>query len=202
MKISEELGENFEGENKMNKRYVVSIIVMIFIALPILAVVQSDSFKGFSQMDLEKCSLEIEGLKLCTSTPKLVVNSDDPVRLKLFWVNSTDKDRTISSASSYNLTITDEKEEKLIPVLQKKMRDGPLTNEDNEKLFRRIRGSDRGIYIEANQRENQEVWLTEQYDYDLTAKGKYYVTIRKTIPSLESEQTIEFVLDNIEIEVR
>jgi hypothetical protein len=45
--------------------------------------------------------------------------------------------------------------------------------------------------------------LTDKmYDYDLTSKGIYYVTISKKVASLEKEKTIEFVLSDIEIQVK
>jgi len=40
------------------------------------------------------------------------------------------------------------------------------------------------------------------YDYDLTSKGIYRVTISKKVASLEKEKTIEFVLNDIEIQMK
>lgn len=189
----------------MNKRYTILIVAVVFIALPVLAIVQRDSFSRFvgqTKPDLENCTSEIEGLKLCTSASKIIVNSGDAVRIKLSWVNLTNEDRIILRASSYKATITDEKGEKLIPVLQRKTQEGSMTKEDFERQAKRMGGSYTSIHIDANQAEPDEVRLTEAYDYDLTAKGKYHVSIEKIVPSVDKKTQVTFSLDDIEIEVK
>lgn len=189
----------------MNKKWIFLIIMVGFLIIPALAFTQSNLLLNIVkniQQSKEQCSLEIEGLKLCTDTSLITVDSGNQVRIKLYWVNSTDADRSILRASSYKVTILNEKDEKLIPVLQRKIQNGNLTDEDNEKLFKKARGRYRSLYVEANKIERDEVWLTEKYDYDLTKEGNYYVTLEKDIFSAEGNTEIKFVLNNIKVQVK
>lgn len=149
----------------------------------------------------EKCSAETEGLKLCTSISKISLNSDEKVYLDLSWTNSSNIERKIMRDTSYSVTIISEKGEKLIPVSrQKNLKD--ITSEDWEKTGKVSFGSYKTIFLEPNQTQTVRISLTEKYDYDLTVKGEYKISISKSVPSLEKEKTLEFVIDDIELEIK
>ena len=199
----------------MNRRIAVLLVGTLLFTLPALAIINDNTIRLGQILGSEKCSLQIEDLKLCAENSKITVNSGEPVKIKVSWVNSSNIDRRIGTYSSgYKVIIIDQKGEKLIPVfLQRQMErqqrvnssgDRTMTEEDINEFRRTVRGgSDRGIYVEANQTENDEIKLTEvMYDYDLTNRGKYIVTISKAVASLQGEKAIEFVIENIEIEVR
>ena len=201
----------------MNKKNTILIVGLLLFTLPVLAIIKDNSDKFGKFLTYEKCSLEIEKLKLCTDNPKIIVNAGEPVKLKLSWVNLSNSERHIRTTPfGYSVLINNEKGEKIIPIFRQQQieREKQMNSSGNSKtvitdeVIREINrslnssGSNPGMYIEPNQSENDEIKLTEKYDYDFTAKGIYYVTISKTVPSLENEQTIEFVLDNIEIEVK
>jgi hypothetical protein len=192
----------------MNKRTTILLIVILLIALPVLAVMKSNSYKYENALGSEKCSSEIENLKLCVENPKVVVNSGEQVRIKLFWVNTSNLDRRIERRSTgYSVKVTDQNGKKLIPVfeqrfIERKERIRKSGEEDKGVILRTFSGSDRGLYAEATGMEKDEIRLTDKmYDYDLTSKGTYYVTISKKVASLDKEKTIEFVLNDIEIQV-
>lgn len=191
----------------MTKRATILLIGILLTVLPVSAVMKNNSYEN--TLVSEKCSSEFEGLKLCVENPKVIVNSGEEVRIKLFWVNTSDSERRIGSRSTgYDVTVTDENGKKLIPVYmqrllekQKKMRESG--EEDKGYVLRAFSGSDRGLYTEANGMEKDEIRLTDKmYDYDLTSKGIYQVTISKKVGSLEKGKTIEFVLNDIEIQVK
>jgi hypothetical protein len=74
---------------------------------------------------------------------------------------------------------------------------------DKGIILRTFSGSNRGLYAEANGIEKDEITLTDKmYDYDLTSKGIYHLTISKKVESLEKGKNIEFVLNDIEIQVK
>jgi hypothetical protein len=198
-----------KGKNNMNKRTTILLIGVLLIALPVLAIMKSNSYKFENTLGSEKCSSEIEGLKLCVENPKVVVNSGEQVRIKLFWVNTSDADRRIGNRSTdYSVTVKDKNGKKLIPVYEqrfmerlKQMRESG--EKDKGLVARVISGSYKGLYADANGIEKDEIRLTEKmYDYDLTSKGIYHVTISKKVASLEKGKTIEFVLNDIEIQVK
>lgn len=196
------------SKNNMNKRNTILLFGILLITLPVLAIMKSNSYKYENTLGSEKCSSEIEGLKLCVENPKVVVNSREQVRIKLFWVNASDSDRRIGRRSTgYDVTVTDENGRKLIPVYMQRFTERlKQIRESGEKeqgfIARVMSGSDRGFYVDANRIEKDEIILTDKmYDYDLTSKGIYYVTISKKVASLEKEKTIEFVLNDIEIRV-
>lgn len=199
----------------MSQRSTVLAVLVLLFTLPTLAIIKSNIYEFGSSLNFETCSQQIEDLKICTENTKITVNSGEPVVIKVFWINSSDTDRYIGTRiSGYSVVINNERGEKLVPTfLQRQMErekrlaadpTATLTEEDRKEFRRWMRGgSDRGIYIEANQKEADTIKLTEiNYDYDLTKKGKYQVTISKTIASLEQGKTIEFVLDNIELEIK
>lgn len=193
----------------MNKRTTILLIGMLLTALPVLAIVKSNFYKYGKTLGSEKCSREIEKLKLCVENLKVVVNSGEQIRIKLFWVNMSASDRRIGRRSNeYNVTVTDKSGKKLAPVYvqrfmerQKQLRESG--EEDKGIILRTFSGSDRGLYAEANGIEKDEILLNDKmYDYDLTAKGIYRVPISKKVTSLEKGKTIEFVLNDIEIQVK
>lgn len=201
----------------MNTKYTILVFGLLLFSLPALAIFKNTSYNVEPFSENEKCSLEIENLKLCVDDNKTNLSSDEPVKLKLKWINSSDTGRYIRNRpSSYSVTVRNEKGKKLIPIFQHKQKEreqqmknsGELTPEQTAELERETRrslasaGSNPGIYVEPNQSQTDEIRLTKDYDYNFTAKGKYYITITKKVPSLEKGQTIEFVIDNIEIEVK
>ena len=199
----------------MNKRNTILVVVMLLLTLPVLAIVKGNIYKLGNSSNAERCSMEIEQLKLCVVNSKITVDAGQPVKVKLYWINSSNIERRIGTRSTgYSVTIDDERGKKLIPVFQdrKKERErrldadpqATMTEEDLREVGRRIKGgSERGIFLEANGTATDEIELTEaQYDYDFTVRGKYYVTISKSIPSLGGESSIEVAVDNIEIKVR
>lgn len=196
----------------MNKRKTILLFGVLFFALPVFALIQNNSHDFRRVLSFEKCSAVIEGLKVCVESSEITVNSGEPVTVNLTWINSSDIDRRIGTRSSnYSVTINNEKGEKLLTVLQQQIRErqkrmnAPNAMEEDKKGFIRMisRGSSRSIYVEPNQTETDQIQLTEStYDYDLTNKGKYKVTISKTVPSLEEGKTIEFVIEGIEIKVK
>lgn len=199
----------------MNKRHAVVAVVILLFTLQTLAIIKSNSYRFEKTTDSEKCSNEIEKLKLCVENSNIIVNSGEPVNIKVFWANTSDADRRIGLRSTgYSITVKDENDKKLIPVFEQRFMerqeriqnsgDSTMTEEDIKALKRTVRfGSDRGLYAEANGIEKDEIRLTENmYDYDLTAKGHYYVTISKKVASLEKGEAIEFVIDDIEIQVK
>ena len=200
----------------MSGRSAFLAILALLFTLPTMAVIESNMNKLGQTLSFETCTQQIEDLRLCVENTRITVNSGEPVVIKVSWVNSSEIDRSLGLAIPiYSVTIYDEKGEKLIPVfLQRQMeRDKRLaadsqpqmTEEDIKEFGRIIRrgGSSRGNYVKANQKKNNEIKLTDiMYDYDLTKKGKYKVTINQTTASLEKGKTIEFVLDNIELEIK
>lgn len=157
----------------------------------------------------EKCSSEIEGLKLCVENSTLFVNSGEQVRINLFWVNTSFSDRRIGRRSEgYRVTVADENGKKVIPgfgqtLLERRERMRNSGEEDKGIIFRSFGGSDRGLYVEANGMEKDEIRLTgKMYDYNFGSKGPYHVTVSRRVASLEKTRTIEVVLDDIEVHVR
>ena len=198
----------------MNRRDRMLVIILLLFALPIFIVVKGSTYEIQNNSKSEKCSAETEGLKLCIKSSEITVNSGEPVNIELLWVNSSDENRFIKMDSSdYSVMIKTEKDETLIPVFQQRLMEikkrlakpnEQLIVEEEKELTRRItRGNGRDFSVQANQSRIDEIKLTDiRYDYDLTKKGKYSVTISRTIPSLEEGKAIEFVIDDIEIEVK
>lgn len=193
----------------MNKRITILLIGIGLIALPALAVIKGDLYILGKAAGSERCSNEVESLKLCVENPKIVVNSGEPVRIKVFWANASEKSRRIGNRSSgYSVTVNDKSGNKLIPVFEQKFIEKQnqlrkIGEEDKGVIMRITGGGDRGLHIEAKGIEKDEILLNDKmYDYDLTSKGIYYVTISKKIASLEKGKNIEFVLNGIEIQVK
>lgn len=193
----------------MNKRITIMLIGMLLTAQPVLAIVKSNFYKYGKTLDIEKCSDEIEKLKLCVENSKIVVNSGEQVRINIFWVNASEKARRIGNRrSGYSVTVIDKSSNKLIPVFEQKLKERQerirkYGEEDKGIIFWTFSGSDRGLHAEANGIEKDEIRLTDKmYDYDMTSKGIYYVTITRKVESLEKGKTIEFVLNDIEIQVK
>lgn len=188
----------------MSKRNAALIIGLLLFTLPVSAAVKSRSDDFFTNFpDTEKCSSEIEQLKLCIDSAKLTIESGNEAVLKVRWINSGNFERRFRGRPfDCRITIKNEKGETLTQVLQKKIQDGSAASEDLARWIRLHSGSSRGMLIGANQTLAGEIQLVRWYDYDLTARGIYFVTISKTLPGLESEKTIEFVIDGIEIEVK
>ncbi len=201
----------------MSKKHTFSIIGILLFTLPVLAIIKINSHNFGNFQAYEKCSLETENLKICMKTPKITIKSGEPVKLELFWINLSDTERHIRTTPfDYSVVINDEKGEKLTPIFQQQQKEREkqlnisgnsptvMTEEVTREINRSLNssGSNRGIYIEPNQSKKDEIDLAEVYDYDLTTKGNYVVTIRKTISSLEEGKTIEFVIENIEIKVK
>ena len=171
---------------------------MLLIALPAFAIINSNSYDSGKASVSEKCSAEIEGLKMCVDTSKITVKSGEPIIVGLSWTNSSEIARFIMLASRYSITIKDEKGKKLNTVTQQKILDGTY---EPPKEIKVIAGSLRGLYIEPHQTETDHLPLKGR-DYDLTAKGIYKLSISKTAGSLEEGKTIEFVIEDIEIKVK
>ena len=193
----------------MKKRTTILLSGILFIALPVLAVMKSNSYKFENTLGSEKCSREIEKLKLCVENSKVTVSSGEQVQIKLFWVNTSDAERRIGRRSTgYDVTVADKNGKKLIPVYMQRFTERlKKIQESGEKehgfIASVMSGSDRGLYAEAKGTEKDEILLTDKmYDYDLTSKGTYYVTISKKVASLEKGKTVEFVLNDIEIQVK
>lgn len=193
----------------MSKRTMILLSGILLIALPVLAVMKSNSYKFENTLGSEKCSSEIEKLKLCVENPKVIVNSGEQVRIKLLLVNTSNSDRRIGSgATGYSVTVTDENGKKLIPIYEQRFTERlnqmqKSGEKDKGIILRTFSGSNRGLYAEANGIEKDEIRLTDKmYDYDLTSKGIYHLTISKKVESLEKGKNIEFVLNDIEIQVK
>ncbi|HSK74311.1 MAG TPA: hypothetical protein VK892_21610 [Pyrinomonadaceae bacterium] len=193
----------------MNKRILILLIGTLLVALPVLAIIESHSHSFVKTSDFERCSNEVEELKLCVENSIVTVSSGEQVQIKLVWVNSSDADRRIGNRrSGYSVTVTDKNGKKLIPVFEQKLierqeRIRKSGEEDKGIILRTFSGSDRGLYAEAKGIEKDKILLNDKmYDYDLTSKGIYFVTISKKVASLEKGKTIEIVLNDIEIRVK
>lgn len=194
----------------MNKKTIIPLIgVLLLIVIPALAMIESNFYEYKNTLNPVKCSDEIEKLKLCIENSKIIVNSGEQVRVNLFWVNISDSNRRIGRQSSdYSIIVKDKSNKKLIPVFEQKfMEKQKQIQESGEKekgmVARVISGSYKGLYAEANGIEKDVILLNDKmYDYDLTSKGIYRLTISKKVESLEKGKTIEFVLNGIEIQVK
>lgn len=192
--------------NKLSK--YLSLALCLAVILSVLVIVKAqiftDSTKNKANKNnlMEKCSEEIEGLKLCTNTPKIIQNSGEPIVIRFSWVSSLEIERFISVGSSYDISVVDEKGKKLIPVYEQHVKEEGLTKENIHKLFFGRGRSSKGVFLKPRGTYPTGIKLTEFYDYDLSAKGKYYIRIKKSIPSLNKEKNITFVLDNIEVEIK
>ena len=193
----------------MNRRILVLLIGTLLVAIPALAIIKGHSPSFVNSSDSERCSNEIEELKLCVENSKITVSSGEQVQIKLVWVNSSDTERRIGNRrSGYSVTVIDKNGKKLIPVFEQKLKERQeqiqKSGEDDKGIiFRTFSGGDRGLYADAKGIEKDEILLNgKMYDYDLTAKGSYRVNISKRVESNEKAKTIEFVLQDIEIQVR
>jgi len=195
----------------MNKRNLILIFGLLLFALPAFAIINSSSYDSGKASVSEKCSAEIEGLKLCLESSKITVDSGKPVVINMTWSNSSEILRRFAAIYiGYSVIVKDENHETLIPVREKKrleklkrMESPDATEEDKKPYFFMINGSGKGLYLEPKQSDTNRINLSgEYYDYDFTAKGKYNVTISRTLPSLEKGKMLEFVIDDIEIEVK
>lgn len=195
----------------MKKRNALLIFGILLFTLPVLAIIKSGSPEFGKNLSAETCSSVVENLKLCIADSKITVDSGEPLVIHLSWINLSNAERYIGVRSSgYSITINDEKGKKLIPVFEqrqmdreKRIQNSTATTEDLSGITVVRSGSDRGIYLEANETESDTALLDKlPYDYDLTAKGKYNVSISKTVASLEDGKKIEFVINDIEIQVK
>jgi hypothetical protein len=184
----------------MKKTYILIALATILAACSVFAVMR-DNAAGNAALNSKKCSVEQDGLQLCADNLKMKVKSGEPVRIKLLWTNTSEIERQITRASTYKVTVVDEEKQTLIPVLERKMKEGTMTDEDRQRFVVLGRGKGNPIFLEPGESSSYEILLTERYDYDLKAKGKYYVTISKTISGAENSKSLEFVVDGIEIEV-
>ncbi len=185
---------------------------MLLFTLPLLAVIKSKANKFQQTPNSEKCSAEIEGLKFCLESSKITVDSGKPVIINMTWSNSSEILRRVGGIyTDYSVIVKDEKNETLIPVRKKKMlekqkrMESPDATEEDKKpyLFVINNGSGKGLDLEPKQSDTNRINLSgEYYDYDFTTKGKYNVTINKTFPSLEKGKMLEFVIEDIEIQVK
>lgn len=197
----------------MSRRKYEILTLMLLFTFPTLAVSQIDTDKFANSLISKKCSLEIEKLKLCTDFSKIVIAAGESVSLNLSWANLSNAERNIN-ALDYFVVINDEKGEKLLTTsqqkqveMQKQLRIVDATStvdESTEEVVLTVvsRTYNPGISVAERQTRTDQLKLSEKYGYDLSAKGKYKVSISKTVPCLEQGKTIEFVLDNIEIEVK
>lgn len=186
----------------------LSLAICLALILSILAIVKAqistDSTKITVNKNnlMEKCSKEIEGLKLCTNSPKIIHNSGEPIIIRFSWVSSLETERFISVGSSYDVSVVDEKGKKLTPGYEQQVKNEGLTKENMRKLFFGRGRSSKGVFLKPGGTYPTGIKLTELYDYDLSAKGKYYVRIEKSVPNITGDKNIEFVLDNIEIQIK
>lgn len=196
----------------INKRKLILILSVLLSAIPVLAVIKSNSLEGFRVVEARKCSLEIENLMLCADSSKIVVSAGEPVSLKLSWTNSSDTERNLSSIH-YSISVINDKGEKLLPIQQQKQLESQrqiknnktsLEEEPTEELIVTVFSStyNPSIFVEAREEMVSDLKLTGEDGYDLTAKGIYRISISKTVPSLKEGKSVEFVLDGIEIEVK
>ncbi len=199
----------------MNIRSKIIITLTLIFILPSILAAQDNSAEIQLNSPSEKCSAEIEGLKVCAKSSKITVKSGEPVTINLVWKNLLPVERRIGrSYQGYSVTIVNEKDEKLVPVFlqrlierEKRMEasgDYTMTEEDFKEMRRRITGgSDRGVDVGENQTTKDYVSLTSiGYDYDLTKKGEYKVTISRKVQGFGYYNANEFMIENIEIEVK
>lgn len=174
----------------------------VLIVLPALTIINGQLTDNLQEnkINVQECTSEFDGLTLCTSTSKIAVGSGETIKLKLSWVNATNTERIIRDGYDFGVLIVDENGEKVLTDFETKENEGKLTDDDYRKSVKS--GSRRSPVVEANQTENLELWLTRKYDYKLTKNGKYFVTVTKKVKSRTSEDTFDFTLDKIEIEVK
>src|SRR5215813_1769472 len=102
----------------MSKRNVVLVIGLLLFTTPVSAAIESEPHKSITNFfNTEKCSSEIEQLKLCVESAKVTVDSGEKVTLKLRWVNSANSERYIPGRFFYpGVTVKNEKGEGLTPI--------------------------------------------------------------------------------------
>lgn len=196
----------------MNKIITVLICSLLFLILPMFALSQTNLSDSDKSSDSEKCTTEIEGLKFCVKSSEITVNSGEPINIEFTWNNSSGAVRRVGlKFVDYSLIIKNEKGKKLNTVLEqlkidgeKRIKNNTATEEDKKGFIVAFRGSGRSTRLAPGETQSDRVIIDDYYfgyNYDLTEKGKYKVTVSRTVPSLEKGKIIEFLIDGIEITV-
>ena len=195
----------------MNRSKIILMLGILLFVLSGFAIVKSNSYDLRSALSTRKCSAEIEGLKFCAESSKITVTSGEPVYINFTWSNSSDVYRHAGiSPLAYSVIVKSENGEKVNTIYQqkeidkqKRIENNTSTEEDKTVISHSFSGSGRSIRLAPGEALPDRIVLTGDYfNYELANKGRYYVTVSRSLPSLESGKTIEFVIDDIEIQVK
>ena len=141
-----------------------------------------------------KCSLVIEGLRLCRYDHTRSFKSDENVFLDLTLINMTDSeivtydhrikynDDPFTSSHSYSLTIIDPVGKKMLTkseVLLQQVKEGQLPQSELIKELPIYSGPGYTT-IQPKQKQKVELGLTRWYDFKL--KGRYEISVTLKIP--------------------
>jgi hypothetical protein len=153
--------------------------------------------------DGDNCSIEIEGFKLCAESTHIEAKTNQDIKVQLLLLNSSEKKKLTGRPSFYEYKAVNESGESLETVFDKEAREkGYLTDGQGKKGWRRkLRGgSSSRTFIDAQASQKEEVNLSKTYDF--TAPGKYIVSIKRNLPSVDGNGFVELILDKIEIEIK
>lgn len=149
------------------------------------------------------CSPVTSGLKFCSSSQKIAINSGDAIVLNFSLANTSEQEiqvKTNRDLTKYNLKATDENGETLATKLEKKMRNSVMSSDDQKEFINSLITNHRSEILKPNQILNEKIVLSDIYDF--TNVGKYYVEIARKTMNPTGEGFIELQLGKIEIEVK
>lgn len=191
------------------KKYKVLMLIGIlsFVILASLAFVNVSYLQVLLTNDKDNspklCSPVTNGLKFCTNSQKITVNSDDAVVLNFSLINASEQEilvKTNRDLTKYNLKVTDENGEISLTKLEKKIRNNAMSSDDQKDFINSLTTSHRSEILKPNQILNEKIVLSDIYDF--TNPGKYYVEVARKTINPNGDGFIEISLEKIEIEVK
>ena len=168
------------------------------------------SIESFSQRkplsqdkaDSPKCSQEIERLKLCIVSGSKIFKAEENIVLNLTWINSGNSMLRVPRRFDYKVVIKDYKNNVLPTLSQRSLEYLGFTPGERKRIDKMMSLKDgRGLYLYANSSETIKVDLGWG-GFDLSAKGKYHVSLEKMVPNTQYKTEMVFSLKDIVIEIK
>lgn len=149
----------------------------------------------------ELCAPVESGLKFCTSSPKQSVIVGERIRLTFLLSNLTEREILVNTNldTSYSFVLTTDTGAALATRLEKKLKDGTLSESQMKDIIASTWISRRPDDIKLTGTRTEEIILSDIYEIE---PGQYTVQAFRTTKNPNGEGWIKLALDRIEITVK
>ena len=180
---------------------------MIFIVFfTALASGQPPKIKGQGPTNIEQASkggVVTEGFQLFIQPEKDVVRGEEPIQLKLQLKNTTEKVllvKEIAAWYDYVLNVRTESGQN-VPFTELGQKIDMMLRGTGDKVRRSIRNEPSTIYtwLKPGEELTDSIDVTELYK--ITTEGTYFITVKRSVYSLDGKSLAEVISNTIRVEV-